>query len=153
MEKQDIKIEYATLEDVSACHKIDEQDDFYDYGTWEESFKRAVERDELLIAQLGEEIVGYLRFGFIWDLELPFIEMLRVLPKSRKLGVGRKLVQELIRVCEEKEFSGLVSSTGENNKVSIEFHKRLGFKEIGKLQLIENDNEEVFFRYDLNKTK
>lgn len=144
----EITIKNGELKDIEACHLIDKEDDFFDYGTWDETFKRAVERNQLIVAEIDGQIVGYLRYGFIWDLELPFVEMMRVLPNKRKLGIGRKLMEALIHVAKANEFTELISSTGANNKDSQSFHKKIGFKEIGKLPLIKDDHEEIFFRYD-----
>lgn len=140
-------IRFATKDDIQKIVALDKSDDYYDFYTLPEILQRAIEREQLLVYLEENKITGYIRHGFLWDLELPLIEMIRVLPDKRGTGVATKLIQALIEKLISEDYESIVSSLNSTNTVSINLHEKLGFKEIGKLNLIPEEKEEIFYRF------
>jgi ribosomal protein S18 acetylase RimI-like enzyme len=106
----------------------------------------AVEHGRMLVARRDEQIVGYLRYGFFWDGELPYIQMLRVTPSQQRSGIGRRLVAYLEASSSAAGLEWLLSSTEETNYTSTAFHEALGFVRCGTLDINRDGTPEVFFK-------
>ncbi|KAM4741137.1 N-acetyltransferase 8-like 2 isoform 1-T2 [Anableps anableps] len=57
-------------------------------------------------------------------------EMFRmsISPKSRRMGVGRRLTQTVIDFCKERGFSKVVLDTTSTQMAAVDLYKKLGFK-------------------------
>lgn len=57
-------------------------------------------------------------------------EMFRmsISPKSRRMGLGRRLTQTVIDFCKERGFSKLVLETTSTQMAAVDLYKKLGFK-------------------------
>ncbi len=51
-------------------------------------------------------------------------------------GIGTKLMNRLIEDCRDMGFSVLIACITANNKVSIEMHRRLGFKQVSHFERV-----------------
>lgn len=58
----------------------------------------------------------------------------------RGIGVGRRLLKRLIEASEEHGFWTLQSGVFPENKASLELHKTLGFREVGRRERIGQMN-------------
>lgn len=139
-------IRFAKIEDLPSCHEIDKLCDYYDYGTSNNIFQKTIKSNQLIICIRNGQLVGYIRFGFIWQDELPFVEMVRVIPEQRKVGIGSLLVENLVEHCKTKQYEYLISSTAKSNTRSQTFHEKLGFVNIGEVKLMSDKDPEIFFR-------
>ncbi|MCB9813728.1 MAG: GNAT family N-acetyltransferase [Pseudomonadales bacterium] len=131
-----------TAEDTSGCKLVDTKMGF---TTNDKVFAKSIEDGRLFVAKLGNQIIGYIRYGYLWDNEVAVLQMIRVLPEERGKGVGRELVQSVEEVLKKLGVRQLLSSTDESNDNSYKFHKSLGFKECGELDINEDQLKEVFF--------
>jgi phosphinothricin acetyltransferase len=59
-----------------------------------------------------------------------------VAPESRGQGIGRALLAALIQAAESNGIWTLQASIFPENKASIELHKALGFREVGRRERI-----------------
>ena len=132
-----------TTEDISGCKFVDIQMGF---TTDDKVFVKSTEDGRLLVAESGNQIIGYIRYGYLWDDEVAVLQMIRVLPEERGKGVGRELVQSVEEVLKKHGVRQLLSSTDESNDNSYKFHKSLGFKECGDLDINGDQLKEVFFK-------
>jgi ribosomal protein S18 acetylase RimI-like enzyme len=86
----------------------------------------------MLVAELNEEIVGYLQITFIPGLSRKGawrgqIESVRVASRLRGLGIGGKLLEHAIELCRAKGCS-LVQLTSDKTRAEAHrFYGRLGF--------------------------
>jgi len=92
-----------------------------------------VRRREVLIARLGSEPVGCLRFGYFWDT-IPFMHMLFVVEPHRAQGIGTQLV-----TFWEGEMKGLghtqVLTSTQANESAQHFYRKLGYADVGQFLL------------------
>jgi L-amino acid N-acyltransferase YncA len=57
-----------------------------------------------------------------------------VASEAHGAGVGRTLLTELIRRCEELKFRQMIALIGDENSSSLRLHARLGFRQIGLIE-------------------
>lgn len=109
----------------------------WSYGTEaKELFARAIvgQSSFMLLAEIDHKVVGYL-WGTIEELsyrapdKFAVIVNLFVDELSRKQGVGRRLVQEFIKLAKPYNPSKLRVESGANNQEAIDFYKSLGLDE------------------------
>jgi len=98
---------------------------------WKTSF-------EFLVAEIDGKIAGYAyaftyrpRSAYRFTVE----ESVYISKDYQGLGLGRKLLEELIKRCREKGLRQMLAViAGADNAASIEFHKKLGFRQSGVLE-------------------
>lgn len=57
-----------------------------------------------------------------------------VSPKWQGKGIGKQLILELIAIAKKENYHTMVAGIDAENKFSIEFHKKLGFTQVGYLK-------------------
>lgn len=114
------------------------------------------------IAELNDDMVGFL-VGFLSqsDESVGYIHFAGVHPNHRKIGVGRFLYQKFYDFCIARNRSIIKSCTSPINKLSIDFHLRMGFViEPGDgvvdgvpvtMNFLRKNDPKVLFRKELNK--
>ena len=82
-----------------------------------------------LIAEIGGRLVGFL-VGFMLqsDQRTGYIHFVGVHPQFRKSGIGRLLYEHFYAACKENGRSVVKSCTSPVNKLSIDFHQKMGFE-------------------------
>jgi ribosomal protein S18 acetylase RimI-like enzyme len=90
-----------------------------------------------------DEIKAYLVFSKNWNKI--HIEDLYVAEKHRKSGLATNLVQYLKNYAETFKYESITTDCDFDNTVIQEFNKRMGFKEIGRLQNYW-DRESIFYK-------
>jgi len=56
---------------------------------------------------------------------------------AQRSGVGRRLLEDLIGVCTKMNFRQMIAVIGDSaNAMSIDFHKKMGFRKIGVIKSI-----------------
>jgi ribosomal protein S18 acetylase RimI-like enzyme len=140
------EIALGEVEDSCGCHVVDES--FHlGFKTNDGVFQRAIDQKRLLVGRDGaQHVIGYLRWGYFWDDELPYIQMIRIIDRYRRNGVGRSLVGYLEAQLSEQGKTHLLSSTDETNEASIKFHERLGFQVCGRLDYPGEPQEILFLK-------
>ncbi len=63
-------------------------------------------------------------------------------PKYQNQGIGHDLMTRLIDRCREEGYRTLVACITATNTKSINFHKRLGFKQVSHFEKVGNKNGE-----------
>jgi ribosomal-protein-alanine N-acetyltransferase len=93
-----------------------------------------------LVVFLGSKIVGY---GGLWlCVDEAHITTIAVSPESRRAGVGKAIMVQLLRRAQE---SGMTCSTLEvraGNQAAIELYKQLGYIETARRKGYYPDNKE-----------
>jgi phosphinothricin acetyltransferase len=92
-----------------------------------------------LVARKGEEVVGWAaltpvsaRYVYRGVAELS----ISISEKSRGQGIGRALLETLIRESERNGIWMLQAAIFPENKVSVKLHRRCGFREVGRRERI-----------------
>ncbi len=91
-------------------------------------FKRA------LVAYVGEQPVGYLLFQVIWG-NTPFLSQVWIHASMQEKGIGRTMVSMLEERLKTEGYNSLTTSNETKNTGAIQFVEKLGFEEIGTLQM------------------
>lgn len=93
-----------------------------------------------IVAVAGGEVLGFAyagpyrpRSAYRFAAE----DSVYVSPSAQRRGVGRRLLEALIRRCEGAGIRQIVAVIGDSaNRPSIELHRQLGFREAGRLDAI-----------------
>ena len=94
-----------------------------------------IDAGELLVAVTDEEVVGHLQ---LIENELPDhleIKNMAVLERSRRLGVGRALIDAALQLARERSCSAVDVSTATADVGNLRFYQRCGFR----MRSIERD--------------
>lgn len=145
MQQSEIKIRTATPSDIGDVLRINE---FFSnaYSHREEFFREGLTAGRIIVADQNGTVVGYLIYEVLWG-NTPFLALVKVAPESRGQGVGKKLLGALEEKLQKENFAALVSSSEEVNQSGNEYHQKMGFKNIGTVEMIYG--KEVFYRKDL----
>lgn len=86
--------------------------------------------DKVLVAMLEDELVGYL----IYTAPCEDCELLRIAVENshRKCGIGKRLIQEMIKQCAEKAGENIFLEVRESNEAAIGLYEKMGFQEISR---------------------
>jgi phosphinothricin acetyltransferase len=94
------------------------------------------ERYPFLVYEENKKVLGFATFGsfrphpaYKYTIE----NSVYVHKEYRNHKVGTALLQELIRIAEEREFATMVAAIDANNKSSINMHEKLGFQYSGTI--------------------
>ncbi len=127
MEK--VKIIYATEKHFSRLRKKERH-------ITELMLKKKISDRHIIIAELNNDIVGWLRFGFFSDM-VPFMNSLFIKNEYRQKGIGKKIVQFWEKEM-EKEKHKFVMTSIEADKEGQFFYRKMGYRDMGAL-FFEND--------------
>lgn len=100
----------------------------------------------VLIAQEGDEPVGWLRWNLFWD-NTPFMNMLYILEPWQRRGIGRQLVNRWESQARETGFTAVMTSTQVNEEAQ-HFYRKLGYRDAGVL-LLPGEAAEIIFHKEL----
>lgn len=140
-------IREATSKDIEGCEAVDSQMNF---ETHPKIFEDAIKQHRLYVAIENDCVVGYLHYGYIWEEEVAYIQMIRVHKANQRKGIGKALIHFLETTLKEENVYLLLSSTDESNNNSYKFHTTLGFQECGQLDINKDQLKEIFFKKKLN---
>jgi len=94
----------------------------------EEKLLKSIKSKTVFVSSSNGSLLGYLVLGLDNGTKIE-IETLYVLPKCQRAGVGKKLLEQVLK-SQAKTFW---LSTWELNRQAIAFYSKLGFKETGEL--------------------
>ncbi len=137
-----INIDFASIEDFGSFRLFDPHSKYIN----PQLIKSKIQNFEIILAKEDSEIVGLLRLNYIWSTR-PYIEYIFVKEDRRNSGIGKQLLQFLEEYL-KNEYAYLFSSSEEQDLKAIEWHRRNGFKEMGKLtdlNLPHDKTAEIFF--------
>ena len=109
----------------------------YDYNIRTYEQQKSILDDKLskgfpvIIAEIDEEVIGfgmYSEFRFREAYKFTVEHSVYVNQHFHGKGIGKILLQELIRIAKEQKLHTMVAVIDEENQSSIEFHEKFGFK-------------------------
>lgn len=92
-----------------------------------------VSSGRVLVAEVDGVLAGLLRWGLFWD-EVPFMNLLWVVPQWRGQGIGTHLVQAWEEVCRGAGQPFVLTSTSSAERAQ-HLYRRLGYVDSGSLLL------------------
>ena len=115
----------------------------YDYNIRTFEQQKSILDDKLLkgfpviIAEIDSEVVGfgmYSEFRFREAYKFTVEHSVYVNQNFHGKGIGKILLQELIRLAKEQKLHTMIAVIDEENQSSIEFHEKFGFKIVGVIK-------------------
>jgi ribosomal protein S18 acetylase RimI-like enzyme len=103
----------------------------FGYSTDECTEKLLKPGAKLVLASIGERVVGFACLKPDGDLGGPMINYVCVEPNNRCRGIGTGLVQEVLNQFPE---ASIYLTVSESNSRALRLYERLGFKLIGKIE-------------------
>ena len=88
------------------------------------------ERHEFLVAEAGEEVLGYV--GMMFVLDEGYISNVAVAPDYRRQGVASALIRALLERAAERELSFVTLEVRESNAPAIALYEGFGFAPVGR---------------------
>lgn len=111
--------------------------------------ERKLAAHEILVAEIEGELAGFLRLEYLWS-NVPYIALIRVVPRYQRQGVGKALLTFLENFLQQHGHTMLYSSSQANEAEPQAWHRHVGFVECGFIAGInEGGVGEVFFRKGL----
>ncbi len=128
------------------CNKLEtEFDNFWNYNIFKQELEN--ENSIYIVAKCEGEIVG---FGGIWkSIDDVHITNIVVKKDKRHLGIGAKILENLISISKKLEFSSITLEVNENNKNAINLYEKFGFEKLGVRKKYYNnvDNAIIMTKY------
>ena len=104
-----------------------------------------VSAGRVLVAEVDGAVVGCPRWGLFWD-EVPFMNLLWVLPDWRGAKVGRTLV-DAWETCQSAPGHKLVLTSTVSAETAQHFYRKLGYVDGGALLLPEEPAELILRKH------
>lgn len=102
-----------------------------------------------LVAVIEEKVVGYAGVWFI--LDEGHVTNIAVGTKSRGIGVGNKLVECLIDLCNDKGINNMTLEVRKSNTIAQNLYKKYGFIDFGiRPRYYADDNEDAVIMWRTN---
>lgn len=127
-------------EDLPILAKVEEEcfSDPYTLSMLESEFSSPV--TTYFVLEENGEILGYGGYGAV--LDAADIMTIGILPKARRRGLGRCLLDQLIESMAEKEVKKVWLEVRVSNAPAIALYKESGFREMGIRKEYYADNRE-----------
>ena len=88
------------------------------------------EHHEFLVAEAGEEVLGYV--GMMFVLDEGYISNVAVAPGYRRRGIGAALITELLRRAEALSLAFVTLEVRESNVPAAALYESFGFVPVGR---------------------
>lgn len=109
-----------------------------------EMMKKKIEQREVIVIIDGGQILGWLRFGYLWDV-IPFMNMLYIEEKYRRKGLGTKLVEFWENEMGKMGYDKVMTSSNSDEQAQ-HFYRKLGYRDCGALLLPDEPLEIIFLK-------
>ena len=114
---------------VAECEKICNENHINNGGVLRHT-KLYEESDYVIYCEINNQIVGYMYLskGFIFKNDI-YIEQISVKKSMQKSNIGTAMVNYVKKHF--KQFTYITSNVLPSNEISLNFHKKIGFKHVG----------------------
>jgi len=133
---------FSRVTDCSSIKKLQTQRDLQS-----KILKFQILQKEVIVAKLKKEMIGVLKFEFLWTYQ-PLITHVFIDERYRRLGIGTKLVQYLEKYLIKKGYQYVFTSSYEDIKDPHKWYEIQEFKPCGvvdKINLPDSTSKEIFF--------
>jgi ribosomal protein S18 acetylase RimI-like enzyme len=90
-----------------------------------------VARREVIVVRVDGQVVGWLRYGYWWDL-VPFMNMLAVDEEERRKGYGSSMIAFWEAAMRQQGCEYVMTSTQADEQAQ-HLYRRLGYRDCGSL--------------------
>lgn len=110
--------------------------------------KSKVSDKQVLIVQINGQNIGWLRFGFLWDM-VPFVCLVSIEEEYRKKSVGKKLVNYWEEEMKQGNHKLVMTSTQADEEGQY-FWRKMGYHDMGALFELNGGPVEIFLLKKIN---
>lgn len=138
-----IEIKFEIIDNLDEYRNCDPQSEYID----RDKIARKIEGKEIIVAKDGDKYVGLLRIQYFWSTR-PYLESAYVVEAERGNGLGTRMLKFLEDYLVSEQYAYLFSSSEDGDDKAINWHKKNGFNEMGRLtdlNLPHDDVTEIFF--------
>lgn len=139
-------IRWMIRRDLPEVMRIEEES--FDYWWSESDFVKSMGQRNAIgqVAEIGDRVVGFM----IYELHAKRLHVVNfaVHPEHRRMGVGRQLVEKLIRKLSTHRRSRLTLYVRESNLGGQLFYRSLGFRAVAVERGYYDDSGEDGFRFE-----
>ncbi len=135
-----VQISPMVRADTESCARLAAVREDMGLNPWRDHFRRVLETPSqlVLVARLGGHVVGYGKATYLEPSQQGghgapdgwYLTGVVVDPTVRRRGVGRQLTQARLDVLGQRGIEQVWCFANARNTVSLELHRRLGFREI-----------------------
>ncbi len=122
-------IREMTAEDVFLAADIEKLCFVHPWSEHSIESEMSGENSIFLMAFDEDKAVGYVGLSAV--LDEGYMGNLAVIEEYRRKGIGRSLMNELLRICKDKDFSFVTLEVRESNLPAIKLYLSLGFERAG----------------------
>ena len=115
-----------------------------DHHVGREVIREKVSRREIMVAYVEDRPVGFLRYGYFWDV-IPFMNLLGVEEGSRGKDYGTRLVSFWEGEMRKLDHDSVMTSSLSNERAQ-HLYRRLGYVDVGSLLMPDEPLEIVFLK-------
>lgn len=134
-----MKVRFAGENDFELVQKLND-------GVVFPEFKKWVDNKEVYLIFEEDEIAGWLQYSFFLE-RIPFINEFYLLPKFRGTGTGTLSLLIWERQMMERMYDKFMVSLTSENKETIEFFEKKGYKKIGDIAIPDNEERVFYFKH------
>lgn len=128
MEKPSVVVTRMEKEDIEQVAEIEKQ--VFSMPWSKQGFSDALDQDTIfVVAKCQQKVLGYC--GMYCSFEEGEITNVAVSPESRKQGIGKKIISELLKMAQEKKITRIVLEVRVSNQPAIQLYETFGFQNIG----------------------
>jgi phosphinothricin acetyltransferase len=98
--------------------------------------EHGTEPNVTLVAEVGGEVVGFAGYGRYREkagYDLTVEHSVYLAPAARGLGLGTRLLTELVAAATERGIHVMIGGLSADNETSLRLHRRLGFVETARM--------------------
>jgi len=133
----EIKIETASIKQLDALHKIEEQCfDQEAFSKRQIAYLLTDYNTVALVAKADNGIAGFIiaQVEVEENTEFGHIITINVVPAFRKKGIGSKMMQEMEAILKQKGISECHLEVREDNSPALKLYQNSGYQKIGRLE-------------------
>lgn len=105
---------------------------------WQEACN---EKAYYLLAQVDEKVIGYVGMWVLFDEAQ--ITNVAVSPEYQNKGIGRLMMQEIMKIAKEKKANAMTLEVRPSNDSALHLYESLGFKSVGRRRGYYEDGEDA----------
>jgi L-amino acid N-acyltransferase len=97
--------------------------------------KKISDKMPVIVAEYENQTIGYGTYGIFRPFEgykFCVEHSIYIAKEFRGKGIGKKILEELIKLGTDQGFHTMIAGIDAENLASYEFHKKYGFREIGR---------------------
>lgn len=106
--------------------------------------QKKIKQNEILIVREQVQFIGWLRYGYFWDI-IPIMNMISIEENHRRKGFGSQLVAFWENEMRKQGHTSVMTTTLSDEQAQ-HFYRKLGYVDSGALLLPDEALEIIFLK-------